>query len=105
MFPDKWKNAKAERLEDEENEQILKKIMESPSKDTLKALVNDIEEYEKDELDNVKKGEDQFNTVCWLWNIRHCACDEPVERFDATNPDEQFSKEKHLNYLNRKYII
>lgn len=103
--PQKWKNAKVNRKEEEENEQMLKKIMECPGKRALNKLVADIAEFNKEEMDEKLKGNDQFNTVCWVWGLRNCHKDEPESPMDNDDPKNIFETEKHLKFLNRKYMI
>lgn len=104
-FQQKWKNAKVNRKEEEENEKTLKGIMEKPGKNALKNLVSDIEKYEKEELDDKIKGNDQFNTVCWIWGIENCHKERPDSKMDNDDAENIFNVEKHYDFLNRKFII
>lgn len=105
ISPQKWKNAKVNRKEEEENEQILKKIAESPCKSALNKLVADISEFNKEEMDDKLRGKDQFNTVCWVWGINNCHKDNPESKMDNDDTENIFTTEKHLSFLNRKYIF
>ncbi|KRH91788.1 hypothetical protein M153_25157000146 [Pseudoloma neurophilia] len=105
ISPVKWKNAKVNKKEEEENQKILDKIMAMPGKKALNQLVSDIKKFNKEEEQDKIDGKDKFNTVCWLWGMEKCHKDEPESKLDNDNPKNIFTTEKHFAFLNRKLQI
>lgn len=104
-FPIRWKNAKINRKEDEENEEILQRLMQYPGKNVLNQLVADVEQLDREEHLQKVKGENQLNIVCWLYAIEKCHKDGNESRLDIDDPDNIFDIEKHRHFLTKKYAI